>query len=193
MVWVEGYKREIKSSPWGAVQNSEHLGSGIYSVSTSSHGGIFVPPELNRQIPAYLRNADGFYEEDSDWAIPALAFPQVEWFAKNQDGAKNTLKKWRPNEYEKFFGVKLNEGESPVRDKELFNERNKGNYVVSAAWGSWHKQVPKGMVGALARRKEPYDEAYFLVPEKEYDARHKTRTGIFVVDLTRHQKIGKIE
>jgi len=70
-------------TPWGAADRVETLCNGIVSVSTPSHGGFFVPPRLNRAIPARWRAASfkrlgetGWYEEDCDWAMVALTFPK---------------------------------------------------------------------------------------------------------------------
>jgi len=81
----------ITSSPWGVPDSAEELvdnvtgkGTGIYFVSTPSHGGYFVPPALNSRVPAHWRDITfnrgqgnaGWYEEDADWALVALCFPE---------------------------------------------------------------------------------------------------------------------
>ena len=70
------------STPWGPAQTTEDIGRGIVSVTTASHGGLRVPPELNRSIPLAWREASfngrgksGWYEEDCDWCMVALTFP----------------------------------------------------------------------------------------------------------------------
>ena len=72
----------LKASPWGYTQHISRLADGIYSVSTPSHGGIWVAPERNSDIPTVWRRAtwernalSGFYEEDCDWCLVALTFP----------------------------------------------------------------------------------------------------------------------
>jgi len=42
-----------------------------------------------------------------------------------------------------------------------------GEMFVRAAWGDWHDDVPKGMVGALYSGKE--GEVYILMPKDRYD------------------------
>ncbi|MGC9292995.1 MAG: DUF7007 domain-containing protein [Acidobacteriaceae bacterium] len=61
--------------------------------------------------------------------------------------------------------------------------------VVVSAFGDWHKDVPKGMVGVVAilGGRTSYNdidrsERYFLVPAEEYD----NRQVFFVVDPERH-------
>lgn len=69
-------------TPWGPAQDVTDIGAGILRVDTASHGGYYVPPTLNALIPASWRAAsfngrgmDGWYEEDCDWSMVALAFP----------------------------------------------------------------------------------------------------------------------
>lgn len=68
-------------SPWGAVQSGTRLAHGIWSVSTASHGGVWVCPELLACIPEDVRRVTfneqgtrGWFEEDADWCIPYLIF-----------------------------------------------------------------------------------------------------------------------
>ena len=74
----------IRSTPWGAPQSVEKLTSGVYSVTTASHGGIYCDPIANATIPADWRRASwsgrgmtGWYEEDADWSMVALTFPEA--------------------------------------------------------------------------------------------------------------------
>jgi hypothetical protein len=67
-----------KYSPWGAIQQINELAPGIWSVSTASHGGIYVAPELYAKMPEVLKgtaySGGGWFEEDCDWAIPYAWF-----------------------------------------------------------------------------------------------------------------------
>lgn len=68
-------------SPWGPIQSATVLAPGIVSVSTAGHGGIWLSPEREAQIPENVRAIarqyapSPWYEEDCDSAIVAL------WFA----------------------------------------------------------------------------------------------------------------
>ena len=60
-------------SPWGEVQHQEELCSGVFSVSTASHGGIMVHRSVAKAVlsPAARKHCfrDGSYycfEEDCD-------------------------------------------------------------------------------------------------------------------------------
>lgn len=70
-----------KSSPWGPVQSAKHLADGIWSVSTSGHGGIWLSNDrvaelheiMGYNYPTFCRDYQ-WYEEDCDWTIPVIAF-----------------------------------------------------------------------------------------------------------------------
>lgn len=75
------------STPWGQVQHSTRLAVGIWSVSTASHGGIWLSesrvdqlneilPILGGKISHYptFCGAAEWWEEDCDWCIPVIAF-----------------------------------------------------------------------------------------------------------------------
>lgn len=75
----------ITYTPWGAPDTVEPIGTnGIAFVSTSSHGGFYVPPALNARVPAEHRvisfnrqGEAGWYEEDCDACLVVLAFPSL--------------------------------------------------------------------------------------------------------------------
>jgi len=146
-------------------------------------------------MPAALRVESGWYEEDCDWCLVVIAFSgdflkkygQDKW-ADIYNNAIRTMRDWHPERYEQYFNIELKPGESRIKDDRLFKERNHSNYIVIAAWsgtGSWHKEIPAGMVGVCAKRNSDEAEGYFLVPKSEY-------TIPFVVDESRHQRIKAI-
>jgi hypothetical protein len=182
------------SSPWGAIQTRKKLAAGIWSVSTAGHGGIKLSRERNASMPDYMRSEGGWYEEDCQWSIAAVVFPlgfqrviKIEGKPDRSeyDIAVDTLRNWYPAHYERFFDRVLAPGESMVKDEDQFKKDNVGNFVVSAAWGSWATWVPKGMVGVSVRRASDGKEQGFLVPAEEYNARR----GFFVIDLERHKTV----
>ncbi len=63
------------NSPWGPVQHQRIIAPGITQVSTAGHGGILLSPERQNAMPAALRRLHASYEEDCEWALVALAFP----------------------------------------------------------------------------------------------------------------------
>ena len=92
------------STPWGKADYVKKYAAGIIWYSTPSHGGFHVCPTKNLQIPEYMREAGGWYEEDCDWAIVATIFPAA--FLADKDPAwtlqqaRDTLKNWNPKAYE---------------------------------------------------------------------------------------------
>jgi hypothetical protein len=184
-----------KNSPWGKPDSVEEIAPGIWHVSTPSHGGLKLAPELNKQVPDYLRNAGGWYEEDLDWAAAAVVFPQ--FFSEEVHAAAvRTLKNWRPLEYELFFGETIPPGESMMKDQEQWNLDHKNDWVVISAVGDWHAGVPEGMVGVWASkggRNRQYkitgEVRTYLVPAWEYDDPHPFG---FVVDPARHERIADL-
>lgn len=69
-------------SPWGQVDQATQVLAGIWSVQTPSHGGYIISQQRRDAMPAPLASFLTFaggnaYEEDCDWAIVALAWPEV--------------------------------------------------------------------------------------------------------------------
>jgi hypothetical protein len=180
-----------RRTPWGIADYAKPYGDGIVFYSTPGHGGFHVRADLNKQIPDYMRQASGFYEEDCAWAIVATIFPAA--FTESQrESAKSSLRNWEPEVYERFYGVTVKPGESHVRDQQLFQEAHARDWVAIAAMGDWAEGVPKGYVrvtatlgGQRGRSGSSPEEKSFVVPEEEYEARGKYG---FVVDVARHRE-----
>ena len=103
------------STPWGMADSSEKIARGIVSYSTPSHGGFHLSPIRQAEMPEALKIESGWYEEDCDWCLVVVAFPQ---FFVNADLAKSCMKNWHPDKYEKHFGVELKPEESYLRCQE---------------------------------------------------------------------------
>lgn len=78
-----------KSSPWGRIQDEEIIAEGIVYVSTASHGGIWVAPELlgrvkreMRDYAAYWSGSSQWFEEDCAAQCVVVSFP--EYFGADQ-------------------------------------------------------------------------------------------------------------
>ncbi|HYN78754.1 MAG TPA: hypothetical protein VES73_13295 [Lamprocystis sp. (in: g-proteobacteria)] len=68
------------NTPWG-YGSGYVIAPGITLLSTDSHGGIHVTDKRLAEMPQVIRNLDpfagrGWYEEDCDWALVAMAFPE---------------------------------------------------------------------------------------------------------------------
>ncbi len=94
-------------SPWGSPDHAEQVFNGVWSISTPRHGGFYVSAERRRTMPqAWLdatfhgQGKNGWFEEDADWSIVALAFPDDwrKWRGdeadRDLDGARNTFNHW---------------------------------------------------------------------------------------------------
>jgi hypothetical protein len=193
-------------TPWGIAQTIEEIAKGIINVSTASHDGIILTETRIAAMPDYMKNSTftrnpSAYEEDCDWCMPVLVFEKEfrEYYARTRrsniefifDTAKATLRNNQPAAYEKYYGVTLLPGESHARDREAFLAENANKWIVAAAFGDWHADVPKDMVGVCARRPEQTNQntapaRYFLIPASEYET---LAAQGFVIDLARHKEV----
>jgi hypothetical protein len=179
-----------KITPWGAAQTSKSYGEGITFYSTAGHGGFYVTPKLNALIPEYFRlgawsnGAKGWYEEDCDWAIVVVVFPE-RFTPEDVAAAKDLLAHYLPDQYEKFFNVVLQPGESRAKDERAFLAEHANDLLGRGAFGDWHAKVPKGMVGVCASKPGSKEERFFLVPEADYKFKFS-----FVINPEIHQEVG---
>jgi len=94
------------ASPWGAIQTVTPLGPDAVAVSTASHGGLRVSPEALARMSAAIRqtaySANGWFEEDCDWALPYLALGldaherDAAWAAEVHQAAVRTVQRFHP-------------------------------------------------------------------------------------------------
>jgi len=111
-------------TPWGWSQIISNVAPGILFASTAGHGGFKLDRKLNAQVPAEMRKRGGWYEEDCEWAIPFLTFPEIfeethdmEYpFEELQQIAVDTLRKYCPEAYEFLMEETLQPGESWTKD-----------------------------------------------------------------------------
>lgn len=175
---------EPKSSPYGAIQTARQIAPGLWSVSTASHGGIQVSRQREAAMPGHLRLSRSWYEEDCEWALVALAFPNDFSPAQVADAILTVCNAY-PEAYETHVGVALVAGQSRARDQAVFQAAHVGDYVVRSAFGDWAPWVPKGSVGVYAYKEATNQGGWFIVPAEEY---RLDRTG-FVVDVGRHLSV----
>lgn len=97
-------------SPWGKPDHAEQVFDGVWSISTPRHGGFYVSAERRKTMPEAWLNAsfgrlgrDGWFEEDCDWCMIPLAFPD-DWRRWRGDaaefelaGAQSTFDHWIAN------------------------------------------------------------------------------------------------
>lgn len=187
------FKKSVIYTPWGKADFQTKLIDGIISYSTPSHGGIHVREDLNLNVHSAWRHDGGWYEEDCDWAIVAYHFPAA--FTKDQMAfAINILKNWKPKEYMKVTGTTLAIKESHKLQEEAWRILHADHLQVISAFGSWHPDVPPGMVGVAmvpGGRGDhgQYDERrvrYFLVPKEDYTDQ------FYIDDESKYQEIDSL-
>lgn len=69
-------------SPWDKIQRALEVAPGIVFVSTAGHGGYWISSARRQSMPAAIRQIETFaggnwYEEDCDWSLIVLAFPDL--------------------------------------------------------------------------------------------------------------------
>jgi hypothetical protein len=175
------------ATPWGKADFAYTYARGIISYSCPGHGGFHLSKTRNDRVHSAWRRADGWYEEDVEWAVVALTFP--EHFHRDiVRAAQETAKSWLPHEYMAVRRCKLTLEESHVLRREAFDREHARDYVSVAAYGDWADWVPDGKVGVFAtvggRRNIGATEhgRYFLVDAARY-AERGHREFAYVVDL----------
>lgn len=170
-------------TPWGMSQRTTAHAEGVECHSTAGHGGFKLSAERNRKVHPILRSKDGFYEEDSAWAIVAITFPHL-FTAFERRCAERNIKDWWPDAWETIFGTTLAPGESHVKDRRAFEAAHADDWIVISALRSDHHP---GMIEVIAtrgrKREHNAGERRFLVPSSEYEP---GRFG-FVIDVDRHR------
>ena len=189
---IAQHKRELLSlprpetgmrvgTPWGASQQSYHYADGVFCHSTAGHGGFGLSSERNMQVHALLRNDDGWYEEDGEWAKVAFAFPDL-FTTREKRCADETLRNDYPDAWEHLHGVTLQPGESRTKDEKQFHLDHKADWIVVSAITS---RLHPGFIECIAKlggNRALKEVRQYLVPSSEYRA---GRFG-FVIDEARH-------
>ncbi len=175
--------RMSASTPWGGSQMAVIYAEGVVAHSTAGHGGFHLSAARNAKVHPLLRKDTPWYEEDCEWAIVALSFPDL-FTAHERSTAEKIIRNTWPDAWETICGGELVEGESWAKDRRAFDQRHTADYIVTSAIFS--DQNP-GMTEVVAvvggNRKSDDDERRFLVPSDEYAGR--SRFG-FVIDPARH-------
>lgn len=182
-------RRELHSrdiTPWGASQGATHYGEGVTFHSTASHGGFHLSDERNTLVDHRLSRHKGWYEEDTEWAIVALTFPDLFTDLERRSADQTVRDSW-PDAWEAFTGTTLKPGQSFEKDRRVFHERHAEDWIVISAIHSDHHS---GFVETIAtrggERGPSVEERRFLVPIADYDP---GRFG-FVIDPAQHSGYG---
>lgn len=172
------------STPWGVSQDATLYAEGVVCHSTAGHGGFHLSPDRNLLVASNLRVESGWYEEDCQWAIVALTFPDLftVWERKCAD---RTIRDWWPDAWEGLVGRALAPGESWIKDRRAFECEHAGDWVViSALCSSRHIGMVEVVATPGGRRDRHAEERRFLVPSDEYGS--NSGRLCFVIDEARH-------
>lgn len=72
-----------RRTPWDHADHAERIGPGLWFVSTPGHGGLWLSPQrqadFKAKFPAFVpfTGTAEWLEEDCDWAVGVLAFPDA--------------------------------------------------------------------------------------------------------------------
>ncbi|WP_342774490.1 DUF7007 domain-containing protein [Peteryoungia ipomoeae] len=171
------------STPWGRSQLAMIYAEGVVSHSTSGHGGFHLSPDRNLLVDASVRSAGGWYEEDCEWAIVALTFPDI-FTGYERRCADQIGKDTFPAFWEKLRGRQLGPGESRSKDRATFERNHAGDWIVISAIASSHHTGMTEVVATRGGKREfNQEERRFLIPDADYS--NRSSFG-FVIDLDVH-------
>ncbi|GEO87261.1 hypothetical protein ASC75_19485 [Aminobacter sp. DSM 101952] len=172
------------STPWGASQMATVYAEGITSHMTAGHGGFHLSMERNLRIHPSLRKETPWYEEDAEWAIVALTFPDLFTTYERRVAGDAIRNSW-PDAWETIHGCVLDPGQSWEKARRLFDDAHAGDWVVISAILSDPRPGMTEVIATLGgKRDHSAEERRYLVPSPEY----VTRSPLgFVIDPDRHQ------
>lgn len=187
--------RRGEATPWGAAQSATTIADGIVSVSTASHGGIWVSEARRQAMPAAFRLEGEWYEEDCEWALVAASFPdafRAKYGPSTVKSAERTIKNLWPDRWEQHTGQPLSPEESSTLKKIATIEAHRDHRFITCAFGDWHAAVPKGMVGVTTvdadtmlawertdtHRSGSYETTYAIIPSEAYEASRSRQMGV---------------
>jgi hypothetical protein len=169
-------------TPWGEAQASYHYGEGIVCHSTAGHGGFHLDERVNARVHPAWRSPTAFYEEDVEWSIVAVTYPNL-FTTYERKCADETLRHFRPDAYEAINAVTLLPGESRMKDERQFRTDHAGDWIVISTITSSHEPGFVECVATPGGDRRSHRERWFLVPSDEYEPE---RFG-FVIDEERHR------
>jgi hypothetical protein len=127
--------RMSASTAWGGSQMAVIYAEGVVAHMTAGHGGFHLSADRNAKIHPLLRKETPWYEEDCEWAIVAISFPDL-FTGYELSLAEKTIRNTWPDAWKAIHGSELAEGESCVKDRRSFDQRHSADYIVTSAFFS---------------------------------------------------------
>ncbi|WP_338082840.1 DUF7007 domain-containing protein [Ensifer aridi] len=112
--------RMSASTPWGMSQLAMIYAEGVVSHSTATHRGMHLSSDRNKRVDVALRADGGWYEEDAEWAIVAITFPDL-FTSHERKCADETIRNSWPDVWERTYGRELAPVESWAKDRTAFD------------------------------------------------------------------------
>ncbi len=192
------------SSPWGAIVDAFEIARGVIWFKTLSRSGYQLSARRQSALPRYLRTEDGLYEDLSEWAAVAVVFHRI--FDKMPAGGrarslyevgKETLKNWKPEEYERWFQTTLDMDEIWSLAIMKFHRVHADRWIALDVVDDRLAFVPKGHLHVRAKQggDPPYGATtgaqdlpsrWFLVGADEFAQK---RGAPFLIDQAEHREV----
>lgn len=163
-------------TPWGWARESDRdeVAPGIDLFSTESHGGYCLSDERLEKVHPAWRHNSRWFEEDVEWVIVVLTFPE-HFDGKKVEWAHKLAKEWLPDQYAAVFGVEVKPEESRVLSERALRQGHEHDWEVKSRFGSWAENVPEGHIGLVLRRA---GETRCILVSKEVDYAHRLGFGL---------------
>ena len=173
-----------RSTPWGPAQQSCRYGEGISCHSTAGHGGFHLDDLRNAAVHPLLRHANGWYEEDCDWAKVAFTFPGL-FTTRERRIAAESLIAYYPDAWEAIHDIELAPGQSRVKDERRFREVHAADWIVISAVRSDSHPGMVDCVATMGGARGAVPVRHYRVPVGEY----APGAFGFVIDPDRHEQV----
>ncbi len=196
-----------EASPWGALAGHREVAPGISWFRTASRSGYRLSAARQRAVPRGLRTADRWYEDRTEWAAVAVIFDRVFDKMPNADASgagatlydtgRETLKNWRPDDYESWFQTTLERDELEHLAVIRFHRLHARRWIAVDASVDRSAPAPTRLLRVRAKSggDPPYSAAsrqpnapsrWFLVDADEFA---HGRGMPFLIDPGRHREI----
>lgn len=172
-------------SPWGEVEEVQHVATGLAKVTAEMNDGFVLSPERNANIDARWRSISGWYSSETMGAIVVVSSPTV--FSEDEIAeAHDTLRTYYPDQHDAVvgenparFGVRdyrpIQPGESFIRDWNILWAAKRDTHLQAIEVTS-SPDSDDHVVVTLAEPRESYWDTKVtgarkvLVPRSEYRA-----------------------